>query len=172
MKLNLSNENIFLLALCTFLLIIVLVFSFLILIPKEKEYRTQAKHLKVVKLQLEKYQQIKQKSSAILKGLQDKNKQIVFAMKNDFDFKKFNEKNKDYFSSFEVVDKQSFTEKEDGLKVYEANISSYISSPANFYEFIDGVNKGEWIVEVKKPLKFKKEDKKINLSFSMKVYKN
>jgi len=68
MRLNLSNENMFLLALSTFFLVIVLVFSFLVLLPKAKKYRDQTVALKTATLQLEKYKTVKNKSLTMLKN--------------------------------------------------------------------------------------------------------
>ena len=68
MRLNLSNENMFLLALSTFFLVIVLVFSFLVLLPKAKKYREQTVALKTATLQLEKYKTVKNKSLTMLKN--------------------------------------------------------------------------------------------------------
>ena len=48
MKINFSKQNMYLLAICTLLLIIILFFSFAVLIPKGKEYRVKRDELIVI----------------------------------------------------------------------------------------------------------------------------
>ena len=61
---------------------------------------------------------------------------------------------------------------EDNFNVYEVNTTSQINSPKSFYDFLDAVNKSDWIIAINFPIVFKREDDKIRSSFTMKVYKN
>jgi hypothetical protein len=59
---------------------------------------------------------------------------------------------------------------EDGFAVYEVNTTSQISSPKSFYDFLDAINKGDWIIGINFPINFKREADVIRSSFTMKVY--
>jgi hypothetical protein len=48
--------------------------------------------------------------------------------------------------------------------------TSQINSPKSFYDFLDAVNKSDWIISVNFPISFKREAEMIRSSFTMKVY--
>ena len=171
MKVNISRQNIYLLALSLVLLIFVLLFSFLVLIPKGKEYREQRSELRKENLKLKRYEDFNSDTYELLKKLQSKNRHVITAFKNEFNPDRFEKKNKDYFSSL-VISKKVYTKsKEDEFSVYEVNTTSHISSPKSFYNFLDSINKSDWIIKVNFPINFKREDDMIKSSFTMRVYK-
>ena len=61
---------------------------------------------------------------------------------------------------------------EEEFSVYEVNTTSEITSPKNFYNFLEAVNKSDWIVGVNFPITFKRDGEIISSSFTMKVYEN
>ena len=58
----------------------------------------------------------------------------------------------------------------DDFITYEVNTTSKINSPKSFYDFLEALNKSDWIVGVEFPITFIREDKLIKSSFKMNVY--
>ena len=169
MNINISRHSIYLLSLSTFLLIFVLVFSFFVLIPEGKEYRKNRGQLNKGRVELRRYQEFNDVTLQKLKQLQADNGHTIVAFDTLFNPLKFKKLNREYFTSLELSKKES-KEKEDGFLVYEVNTTSSISTPQNFYKFLDAINKSDWIVSVNFPINFKRDSEFISSSFTMKVY--
>ncbi len=171
MKINFSKQNIYLLAMCTFLLIFILFFSFAVLIPKGKEYRVKRDELKKESLELKNLADFSIEKEGMLQKVQSDNLYVINALEKEFSADEFIKKHKSFFSSLDIT-KKSKLEDEDGFSVYEVNATSEISSPKSFYNFLDALNKCEWIIEVNFPIDFKRDNEMINSHFTMKVYNN
>ena len=171
MKINISRHYLYILLSSLFLFLFVLLFSFLVLIPKGKQYREERMELQKSSAKLQKYQNYHDKVYDTLKNLQSKNRHIIAAFENKFDAKRFQKEHKNYFSSLHLA-KISKVGQEDGFDVYEVNTTSSIASPKNFYNFLDAINKSDWIIGVNFPITFKRKGDSIASSFTMKVYCN
>ena len=169
MKINISRQSIYLLFLSTFLLIFVLFFSFLVLIPEGKEYRERRGELNKQRAQLRSYEEFSDSTLQKLKQLQSDNRHIITAFDNSFNPKRFEKIHRPFFTSLQLSKKQ-LKENEDEFSVYEVNTTSSINSPQSFYEFLDAVNKGDWIIGINFPINFKRDAELIRSSFTMKVY--
>jgi hypothetical protein len=154
-----------------FLLLFVLLFSFFVLIPEGQHYREKRLELKKATLEYQQYKDYHDELMANLKDLQHKNRHIITAFDTIFNPDRFQKLNKSYFSSL-TLSKLTREKDEDGFAVYEVNTSSHISSPKNFYDFLDGVNKSDWIIGVNFPINFQRDGEMIHSSFTMKVYAN
>jgi len=170
MKINISRPNIFLIAIATFLLIFVVLFSFLVLIPKGKEYRVQRLSVKKLNSQLRQYQNFNDSTLEKLKNLQKKNRHSITAFDNIFNPDRFEKQNSKYFLSLKLAKIKRTKKYEESFDTYEVNTTSKISSPQSFYNFLDSVNKSDWIIEVNFPIHFKRDKDVINSTFTMKVY--
>lgn len=169
MKINMPRQNIYILFLSIFLLIFVFTFSFSFLIPEGKEYRNRKSKLKQDNMQLRRYQNFRDDILDKLTNLQSDNKHIITAFDSDFDPLRFQKQNKGYFESL-TISPRKFLGSEDEFSVYEVNTTSHIDSPTSFYEFLDAVNKSDWIISVNLPIHFKRDGNLIRSSFTMKVY--
>ncbi len=169
MKINISRQSIYLLAVSIFLLIFVFIFSFLVLIPEGQENRIQRLELKKESLELRKYQNFNDETLEHLKQLQSDNRNIITALERTFDAQRFEKKYSDYFSSLTIL-KQVEQFNEDEFSIYEVNTTSQISSPKSFYNFLEAVNKSDWIVGINFPINFKRDSELIKSTFTMKVY--
>lgn len=169
MKLRISRQSLYILLVSFVLLVAVLLFSFLVLIPKGKEYRImrleEKKHAQV----LMQYQQWHDETYENLKNLQAGNKRIITAFDNSFNAERFIKMNGHHFESLQLT-KLERTQDEEPFAVYEVNASSKIDSPQSFYAFLEEINKSDWIVGVNFPINFEREDTLILSSFRMKVY--
>ncbi|WP_297442436.1 hypothetical protein [Sulfurimonas sp.] len=171
MKINISRHYIYMLLLSFFLFLFVLLFAFFVLIPNGKEYRESRLVLQKTMKSLHKYENFHDETMAKLKELKSKNKNIITAFDNIFNPDRFEKKYKSYFSAL-TLSKISKVNDENEFAVYEVNTTSQISSPKNFYDFLDALNKSDWIIGVNFPINFKREGEMIKSSFTMKVYCN
>jgi len=168
-KINISRQSIYLLSLSIFLLIFVLLFSFLVLIPKGKEYREQRAVLSKDRTELRRYDDFSDLTLQKLKQLQADNRHTISAFDTIFNPSKFEKQHRSFFTSLNLSEKQALAN-EDEFTVYEVNTTSSINSPQSFYEFLDAVNKGDWIIGINFPINFKRDAETIKSSFTMKVY--
>ncbi len=168
---SINRQSIYILILSVFLLIFVLVFSFVWLIPLGKEYREQRVKLSYENADLRRWKDFDAQTYATLKNLQSENRYIIAAFENAFDEKRFIKKYSKLFNSL-TLSKTTQKDNVDIFELYEVTTSSQISSPATFYNFLDEINKSDWIVEINFPIKFKREGEVISSSFTMKVYCN
>ena len=169
MKINISRQYIYLISFSLFLLIFVLVFAFFVLIPEGKEYRKSRVEVKSQLKELRKYQYFNDDTEAKLKELQKKHRHIIIAFDTIFNPKKFQKQHEKYFSSLKI----SKLQRGDDIKefaVYEVNAVSKLSSPKGFYDFLDAINKSDWIIGIDFPIDFVREGELIKSAFTMKVY--
>jgi len=169
MKLSISRQNIYLLVLSIFLLVFVLLFSFLVLIPEGKEYREQRIALKKESRELRRYQEYYDDTYERLKELQSNNRHIISAFRTPFNAERFHKQHKVFFESLSLS-KIINNPDEGNFCVYEVNTTSKIDSPKSFYNFLDALNKSDWIIGVNFPIHFKRDGELIRSSFTMKVY--
>ncbi|MBA1433051.1 MAG: hypothetical protein FAF04_05555 [Epsilonproteobacteria bacterium] len=171
MKINISRHQIYILLLSLFLFLFVLIFSFGLLIPEGKEYRIKRVEMKKALHEYRKYKTFHDETLQTLKDLQSKNRNIITAFDRTFFPARFEQQHKAEFSSLKIA-KVKRAKDHEGFSVYEVNTTSHISSPTNFYDFLDALNKGDWIIGVNFPIKFKRDGEMIKSSFTMKVYTN
>jgi len=169
MKFHISRQSLYLLILSLVLLLFVLLFAFIFLIPKGKEYRIERLEMKKYRVEKMQYQQYHDETFEKLKRLQSDHKRVITAYDAMFNAKRFVKLNKDYFVSLLLKPLERIADEDDFI-VYEVNTTSRIDSPQSFYNFLDGINKSEWIVEVNFPIHFERDDKYIRSSFTMHVY--
>jgi len=169
MKINISRQSIYLLSLSVFLLIFVLVFAFAFLIPEGKEYRKKRAELKKESVQLRKYENFRDEVLEQLNELTSKNRHITNAFAKEFEPKRFQKMHRKYFNSLTIAPKKKI-EGIESFDIYEVTTTSQINSPTSFYDFLDGVNKSDWIIAINFPIHFQREAEMIRSSFTMKVY--
>lgn len=169
MKISISRQNIYLLSLSIFLLLFVLIFAFSLLIPEGKAYRNKKANVKKESLELRKYENYRDDVLAKLGVLKSENRHVIAAFDRSFDAQRFEKMHKSYFNSL-TIKHQTQLDNQGRFSVYEVNTTSQINSPKSFYNFLDAVNKSDWIIGVNFPIQFKRENNLIRSSFTMKVY--
>ena len=169
MKISISRQHIYLLSMLTFFLIFVLLFSFAVLIPEGKEYRKDRTEFKKESKELRRYQNFHDDVEYRLKELQSENRNIITAFDATFDPYRFQKQHRNYFSALTLTALSQVSDDNEFI-AYEVNTTSEISSPKSFYEFLDAVNKSDWIISVEFPINFKRDGEMIKSSFTMKVF--
>jgi hypothetical protein len=170
-KINISRHQIYVMLFSIFLLAFVLIFAFVMLIPEGKEYRQKRIELKKVKKEFQQYQDFHEQTEVKLKDLQSKNRNTIAALQTLFNPSRFEKQHKKHFSSLKLS-ALSRVGDEDGFALYEVNTTSHINSPKNFYDFLDDVNRGDWLIGVNFPIDFHRDGEMIKSSFTMRVYAN
>lgn len=169
MKISISRQSIYLLVLSFILVIFVFIFAFVFLIPEGKEYRNDKAQLKKESRELRKYENFRDDVLEKLTELKSENRNVIRAFDTEFDASRFEKMNSEYFHSFKIAP-QTKSYNEERFSVYEVNTTSQINSPQSFYDFLDAVNKSDWIIGINFPIDFKRERELIRSSFTMKVY--
>ncbi|MDD5051923.1 MAG: hypothetical protein PHO27_04210 [Sulfuricurvum sp.] len=164
-----NRQTLYLILLSVVLMAGVIGFSFLMLIPKGQEYRSlrleSKKELQKIDLAQRRYDDASDK----LKELQARNEHMIHAFNTSFDPERFTHQNKQEFQDLYLTEIAS---KEDNgtFKLYEVNATSKITSPQSFYNFLEKINKSDWIIGVNFPIHFERDGDKIRSSFTMKVH--
>ena len=170
MKINIPRPTLYLISISFVLFLLILLFSFLVLIPKGKEYRKERIEVKKARKELRKYQNFHDQTVEDLQVLQKKNRNTIVAFDTVFNQGRFEKQYRSYFSSL-ALSKLQNSVKDDEFVSYEVNTTSQISSPKSFYEFIEALNKADWIIGVNFPIAFKRDGELIKSSFTMKIYR-
>ena len=169
MKSSISRQQIYLIVASLVLFIFVLIFAFAILIPEGKEYRIKRVDLKKASKELREYKYFYDDTLETYKNLQATNRTIITAFDSIFDPYRFEKQHKKYFSAL-TVSELTLASSDKDFVTYEVNTTSQINSPKNFYDFLDVINKSDWIIGVNFPINFKRDGELIRSSFTMKVY--
>jgi hypothetical protein len=164
-----NRQTLFVVILSLFLLTGVVAFSFLFLIPKGKEYRALRLESKKEIQQLELAQNRYDNTHNRLKDLQLQHKDTIGAFDKMFNPDRFERLYKKEFTDLYLTEVTEF-ESNGTFKVYEVNATSKITSPQSFYNFLENINKSEWIIGVNFPIHFERDGDKIRSSFTMKVH--
>ena len=168
-SMTMSRQSVYLLIITIFLLIFVFLFAFFVLIPSGQQYRVARNMANKSEAEFAQYQQQHDDTLAQLKSLQSKHKNVVNAFSNSFNKVNFIVENKKYFQNLTLT-KVAKVDRQSPFDLYEVNATSKISSPEVFYNFLDSLNKNNWIIGVNFPIHFKKEGEFIVSSFTMRVY--
>ena len=166
---KMSRQSVYLLVITIFLLVFVLLFAFFILIPSGQEYRFSRSVTSKHENELSQYQQLNDDTLKQLQSLQTKHQNVIKAFENSFNQAKFTAKNRQYFQNLTLT-KVKKVDRQSPFDLYEVNATSKINSPEVFYNFLDSLNKGDWIIGVNFPIHFQKEGEFIVASFTMRVY--
>ncbi|MDD2367764.1 MAG: hypothetical protein PHQ90_00595 [Sulfuricurvum sp.] len=164
-----NRQTLYMVILSFILLCAVVGFSFLLLIPKGKEYRSlrleSKKEFQQLELAQNKYDNIESR----LKEIETQNAKTITAFNTHFNPDQFERLYKKEFSDLYLTEVTTF-DSNGTFKVYEVNATSKITSPQSFYTFLENINKSKWIIGVNFPIHFERDGDKIRSSFTMRVH--
>jgi hypothetical protein len=166
-----NHRTLYLVLISLTLFVGIVVFSVLFLIPKGKEYRTlrleSKKEQQLIAQAQERYDQVNEKH----KKLKGESAQTIQAFRTPFDAVKFTKNNQQDFQDLYLTEIE-MAEHNGSFKVYEVNATTKITSPQTFYQFLEKINKSDWVIGVDFPINFERDGDKIKSSFTMKVHSN
>ncbi len=156
-------------AIILFLLLSVLVFfGFFILTPKVKEYRALATDFTQQEKSVSASEEAFDKAYVQLQSLQELEAEIDVAQHRHFDLDAFEGFLK---RSFTMVELQSImSEQTADFEINTVDVRATITSPAEYYHFIELLDTFEWVVEVEGEQQFKAVGDGIETHFALKVY--
>lgn len=166
-----NRQTVFVIVLSLLLLAGVVVFSIFFLIPKGKEYRSLRLESKKEFQQLELTQNRYDITHNRLQDLEKQNAHTIGAFDKHFDPGRFERLYKKEFTDLFLTEVTTF-ESNGSFKVYEVNATSKITSPQSFYNFLESINKSEWVIGVNFPIHFERDGDQIRSSFTMRVHNN
>lgn len=164
-----NRQTLSMVLLSLILMISVVAFSFLMLIPKGKEYRILRLENKKELQKLESAQQKHDETLQRLQELEAQYRPTITAFDTLFNPERFTRLYKKEFDDLFLTEVTTF-ETNGTFKTYEVNATSKITSPQSFYTFLENINKSEWIIGVNFPIHFERDGDKIRSSFTMRVY--
>jgi hypothetical protein len=170
MKISFPRHIVYTVLFTIFLIIFSIWFAVAKLIPMGQEYRLNRAIVKKEKADLQRYEDFYNKTLQIYNEKKTKNRHIIQAFQATFDPQRFIKLYQKHFITLKLS-KVSNPTKEQWYETYEVNTTSKIKSPKNFYNFLDAINKSEWIVGVTFPIDFSRDAELIHSSFKMQVYK-
>ena len=150
------------------LLSVVVVFGFFVFAPKIKAYRALNIELQQNSTELVAAEKEFDEHYAALQNLQDREKSIDIALHKHFDLDLFETYLKQHFSSYTL--RSIVSEKDEFFQTELIAVRATIATPAEYYRFIDALNRFEWVVEVDGTQQFKGVKDGIDTQFTLKVY--
>lgn len=151
-------------------MIVIFLFTFLVLVPTGKEYRQTRILYKKALAENNQIQEEHDQKLATMKELKSKNRHVLNSFSNIFNPKLFVEKNQKFFKKLDI-NEVKFKEDQADFKVYEVNAVSSLASPKSFYDFLQAINKSDYIIKVDFPINFVRKHDLITANFNIRVYK-
>ncbi len=146
----------------------VVFFGFFVFTPKIKTYRALSIGIEQTAAGVESMEKEFDKEYARLQTLQEKEKKIDIALHKHFDQKALEEYLQHYFSALTL--ERINSERNNDLQVDIIDVRAKITTPAEYYRFIDALNEFDWAGEVEGALQFEGEPDGIATHFTLKVY--
>ena len=149
------------------LLSVVVVFGFFVFTPKIKAYRALSIELQLHSAELARAEKEFDGHYAALQNLQDREKSIDIALHRHFDLDRFETYLKQHFSSYTL--RSIVSERDEFFQTELIAVRATIATPAEYYRFIDALNRFEWVVEVDGTQQFKGVKGGIDTQFTLRV---
>ena len=167
-----SMERIDVVKLLIYLLVFIVIALFMILVvivPNVKEYRASKKIYKKEFMHKLRVENILNERKKELKNLQIENKRAITSFVHKFSTDNFIKYAGKFFDKVTLVkvDKKGYKKE---FVEYELKVSSSLKTPTNFYNFLEGLNRYENIVQADFPILMESNASKISSTFTIKVY--
>ena len=167
-----SMEKIDSVKLLIYLLIFIVITLFMVLfliVPNIKDYRASMgiyEGALVHKLRVESLLKDRQKE---LSDLSTENRRVITSFKHTFTTENFIAYSATFFNAVSLIEaeKQGY---KDEFTEYQLRVSSQLKSPTAFYDFLEGLNRYENIIQADFPIHMESNSSTIQSSFTIKVY--
>ena len=146
---------------------LVMIFGFLV--PNIKEYKQVKYESRMQIAASAQTQRIYDAKSKALNEIKQNDKAVLDALENKFNADKFAQFASKYFTNVNLSEPKEAAKNGD-ISVYELTVTGSMKTPAKFYEFMDALQSYENIVKIDLPIKMRKDAKKIDATFGVKIY--
>ena len=165
-----QHSSVFNLLITIFMLLALLVtFTFSLLVPEIKRYKTLENALQKSSENISKLQMQYDKRLDRFTMLQYSNNKTLDAQTSRFDAAAFTFEHNDtlHHLRLDIGNNIYF---HDDFSIREANITAFLDSPEDFYTFSQKLNQGNWLIGIKDPIIFERDHHKIRTNFSIHIY--
>lgn len=150
-------------------LVITFVFVFLLIIPNVKEHRILQAEYKRVLVHKTRVENLFLEREAELSKLKAENVHIIKAFKHPFTQEEFMRYASKFFTQVSLMEVTKSDYKKEFIE-YELNVTSTLKTPSNFYNFLEGLNQYDSIVQADFPIHLESTKESISSTFKIKVY--
>ena len=171
-KLDRSLEKIDLMKLLLFLMVFIIItftIVFTLIIPNVKEYRSLHADYNRVLLHKNRVEKLYFERESELSKLKAENKHAIEAFKHTFSQEEFIKYAQQFFSSVTLLEVRKGDFKKEFME-YELNVTSMLKTPANFYNFLEGLNNYSNVVQADFPIHLEANTQSISSTFKIKLY--
>ncbi len=148
---------------------ITLLLILILIVPNIKKYRLARGEYNQALVHKTRVQAVLNERDKELKKLKSDNWKIFNAYKHKFSNKEFSSFAKQFFDKVSLKEIKQISYKKE-FKIYELNVTSSLKTPVKFYQFLDGLNRYDNMVQADFPIDLKSNGKLIYSSFEIKVY--
>lgn len=167
-----SMEKIDIVKLLLYLLIFIVSTLFMILIvivPNIKDYRASKIVYKKAFVHKMRVESVLTDRDNELRNLSTENRRAITSFVHKFSTDNFIKYAGKFFNEVTLVEVEKKGYKKEFVE-YELRVSSSLKSPTNFYDFLEGLNRYENIIQADFPIRMESNESKISSAFTIKVY--
>lgn len=167
-----SMEKIDIVKLLLYLLIFIVATLFIILIvivPNIKEYRASKVVYKKAFVHKMRVENVLADRDTELRNLSVKNRRAITSFVHKFSTDNFIKYAGKFFNKVSLIEVEKKGYKKEFVE-YELRVSSSLKSPTNFYNFLEGLNRYENIIQADFPIHMESNSSTISSAFTIKVY--
>jgi hypothetical protein len=167
-----SMEKIDIVKLLAYLLVFIVVTLFMILfviVPNVKEYRASKVVYKKAFVHKMRVENILGDRNVEYSNLNSENIRAITSFMHKFSTDNFLKYAGKFFTQVSLVEVDKKDHKKEFIE-YKLKVSSSLTSPKNFYTFLEGLNRYENIIQADFPIHMEANGTKISSSFTIKVY--
>ena len=167
-----SMEKIDIVKLLIYLLVFIVITLFMILtviVPNVKDYRVSKQIYKKAYMHKIRVNNILKDRDKELKNLQIENKRAITSFAHKFSTRNFIRYAGKFFDKVSLIEVDKKGYKKEFIE-YELKVGSSLKTPTNFYNFLEGLNRYENIVQADFPILMEANASKISSTFTIKVY--
>jgi hypothetical protein len=140
-----------------------------LIVPTIKDYRSSMGVYKTVLVQKLSVESLLKEKKKELLDLRTENKRVIASFMHTFTTKNFIAYAGTFFNAVSLVEVEKKGYK-DEFREYQLRVSSQLKSPTKFYDFLEGLNRYENIVQADFPIHMESNSSIIKSSFTIKVY--
>jgi len=153
----------------TVFMVITFTFVFLMIIPNIKDHRVLQAEYKRVLVHKTRVENLFFEREAELSKLKAENVHIISAFKHPFTQQEFVRYAGKFFAQVSLAEVTKSEYKKEFIE-YELNVTSMLKTPTNFYNFLEGLNRYDSIVQADFPIHLESSKESITSTFKIKVY--
>jgi hypothetical protein len=167
-----SMEKIDIVKLLIYLLFFIVITLFMVLfliVPNIKEYRSTMSLYKKALVHKTRVENVLAEREKEFSDLSNENRRAITSFMHKFKADNFVAYAGTFFSDVSLVEAEKKGYRDEFVE-YELSVSSQLKSPTKFYDFLEGLNRYENIIQADFPIYMESNESTIKSSFTIKVY--